>query len=315
MRIQRLIMARAATVALGPLEQTGITRTRPFAVGVGAAIQAEAATRRLAAGIEGRRLPPINVHVGGDGPAVVMINGWTASGLVWPAQLIERLERRFTVLRPDNRGTGWSRRCLRPYSIADLAGDVRQVIERHGIERPIVVGISMGGMVAQELAVRWPDLPGHLVLLSTSPPSPDYTPPRPAVAASLLATAATADLATRVRTTWLPLAGPEFRAAGPAAVEGLVQVVTERPTPYFVLLDQARAIAAWYGVERLRRITAPTTVIHGAVDPLIPVRNGIQLSQLITGARYVELPGVGHLLPYEAPATLAEIIEDAEIRS
>ena len=67
------------------------------------------------------------------------------------------------------------------------------------------------------------------------------------------------------------------------------------------MLDQARAIAAWSGAERLRRLAVPTTVVHGSEDPLVPVRNGMRVTQLVPDARYVELPGVGHLVAYEAP--------------
>ena len=76
------------------------------------------------------------------------------------------------------------------------------------------------------------------------------------------------------------------------------------------MLDQARAIAAWSGAHRLRRLAVPTTVVHGADDPLIPVRNGMRLAQLVPGARYVELPGVGHLVPYEAPDEVVEVVAE-----
>jgi pimeloyl-ACP methyl ester carboxylesterase len=94
----------------------------------------------------------------------------------------------------------------------------------------------------------------------------------------------------------------------------MVRAVTDRPTPYFAMLDQVRAVAAWHGASRLTSITAPVTIVHGAADPLIPVRNGMRLSQLIPGARYVDLPLIGHLLPYEAPDELAGTIEDAVVR-
>ena len=90
------------------------------------------------------------------------------------------------------------------------------------------------------------------------------------------------------------------RSAGRAAAR--------RPTPRFAVLDQARAIAAWSRAGRLRRLDVPTTVVHGTEDPLIPVRNGMRLVQLIPAARYVELPGVGHLLPYEAPDAVLDVI-------
>ncbi|MHB8694913.1 MAG: alpha/beta fold hydrolase [Solirubrobacteraceae bacterium] len=309
--LQDWVMGPIATTAFAALDRTGATRTRPFAEGVAAGIRIESASRRLVSACRRRPAPPINVHVGGSGPPVLLINGWSASGLVWPSRLVERLEHRFTVYRIDNRGTGWSRGSARPYSVADLAGDVRSVIEQHDLQRPIVVGISMGGMIAQELAIRCPDLAGHLVLVSTSPPSPESTAPRSETMVSLFAASPTVDLATRIRATWLPMAGPDFVAGAPELIDEMVRSVTDRPTPYFAILDQLRAVAAWHGASRLERITAPTTIVHGAADPLIPVRNGMRLSQLIPGARYVDLPRVGHLLPYEAPDELAETIEDA----
>jgi pimeloyl-ACP methyl ester carboxylesterase len=312
--LQNWVMGPIAITAFAALDRTGLTRTRPFAEGVGAGIRVESASRRVVSACRRRPVAAVNVHVGGSGPPVVLINGWTASGLVWPSRLVERLEQQFTVYRVDNRGTGWSRGCPRPYSVADLAGDVRSVIEQNDLQRPIVVGISMGGMIAQELAIRWPDLAGHLVLVSTSPPSPEFTAPRSETTVSLFAAAPTADLAIRIRATWLPMAGPDFAGGAPELIDEVVRSVTDRPTPYFAILDQFRAVAAWHDASRLERITAPVTIVHGAADPLIPVRNGMRLSQLIPGARYIDLPLIGHLLPYEAPDELAETIEGAVVR-
>ena len=103
----------------------------------------------------------------------MLLNGWTASGLVWPAGLVAALERDHRVVRIDNRGSGWSRHAPRPYTIGDLAADARRVIDGLGLGRPTVVGLSMGGMIAQELALRWPDRVGRLVLLGTRPPNPE----------------------------------------------------------------------------------------------------------------------------------------------
>ena len=70
-----------------------------------------------------------------------------------------------------------------------------------------------------------------------------------------------------------------------------------------------RAIAAWSGPRRLRRIACPTVVVHGDHDRLMPVGNGMRLSRLVPGAEYVELPGVGHLVPMEAPERLVAIVD------
>ncbi len=111
-----------------------------------------------------------------------------------------------------------------------------------------------------------------------------------------------------LREGWATVTGPGFAAAHPERIDEMAAAIARRPTPRFAVLDQARAIAAWAGADRLRRLAVPTTVVHGSDDPLIPVRNGMRIAQLVPGARYVELPHVGHLVPYEAPDAVEEII-------
>ena len=111
-----------------------------------------------------------------------------------------------------------------------------------------------------------------------------------------------------LRDGWATVAAPGFAAAHPDLMDEMAAAIDRRPTPRFAVLDQARAIAAWAGAARLRSLTVPTTVVHGSEDPLVPVRNGMRLAQLIPGARYVELAGVGHLIPYEAPDVVTQIV-------
>jgi 3-oxoadipate enol-lactonase len=274
-----------------------------------AGIRAEALARSMRPECGCRPVQPIHHHDGGAGPAIVMLNGWTASGLVWPAGLVAELERDHRVIRIDNRGSGWSRHAPRPYTIGDLAADARHVIDVLGLVRPTVVGLSMGGMIAQELALRWPDRVGHLVLLGTRPPNPEATSPPARVTASLLSSPPPGvPLRRFLRQGWGTVTGPGFAAAHPEVVDEMAASIARRPTPRFAVLDQARAIAAWAGGRRLRRLAVPTTVIHGREDPLIPVRNGMRIAQLVPGARYVELPNVGHLVPYEAPDEVGAIL-------
>jgi 3-oxoadipate enol-lactonase len=76
------------------------------------------------------------------------------------------------------------------------------------------------------------------------------------------------------------------------------------------VFNQARAILAWHGVERVRRINTPTTVVHGARDPLIPVENGKRLAKLIPHATYAQMEGVGHLVAHEAGDALLEALSE-----
>ena len=314
-RTERTRLAFAATAAASRwaarsgVDMLGMASRPAVSLTLTAGIRAEALARRKHRFVIARRPQPVHVHDGGRGPAVLFLNGWTASGLVWPKGLIAALEQDHRVVRVDNRGSGWSRHAPRPYTIADLADDARRVIDELELGAPVVVGLSMGGMIAQELAIRWPDRVGRLVLLATRPPSPEQTWPPPTLSASML-TAAPQGIPLRrfLRDGWAKVTAPGFPGRHPGVIEEMAASIARRPTPRFAVLDQARAIAAWAGAQRLRDVAVPTTVVHGTEDPLVPVRNGMRIAQLIPGAHYVELAQVGHLIPYEAPEAVREIV-------
>jgi pimeloyl-ACP methyl ester carboxylesterase len=253
-------------------------------------------------------------YVESDGPPLLLLNGWTASGLVWPGAWLDRLRQHYRVIRVDHRGTGWSRRAPSPFTIADLADDAAAVLRASVAEPTLVLGYSMGGMVAQELAVRQPDLDSGLVLVGTRPPTPAHLPAdRAALAAAMPPPAAGQAVADHLRATWARLAAPGFADANPQVMEELVGQILRRPTPHPCVIAQVRAIAAWHGPALCDRIAVPTVVVHGTLDPLTPVGNGMRLARLIPDADYVELPGVGHLVVHEAGDALIDVL--ARIRT
>lgn len=263
----------------------------------------------------GGREPVAFWHDGGEGPVLLLLNGWSASGLVWPAEWVARLERRFRVIRIDNRGTGWSRTAPAPFTIGDLADDAAEVLRTIDAGPATVVGLSMGGMIAQDLALRHPNLVGRLILVATRPPAPDHIPAPPPVLERelghmLAVPQRGAPLDGYFRALWEPQCAPGFAARHPERLDELIGQVLERPSPRAAVVNQLRAIAAWTATRRPAAITAPTVVVHGDLDELMPVGNGMRLARLVPGARYVELPGVGHLVPLEAPDELAAIIEE-----
>ena len=253
--------------------------------------------------------PVINYTRGGSGEPLLLINGWTASGSVWPADWIRQLEERFLVIRPDNRGSGWSRTAARPFSIADLADDAKTVMEACGVERARVLGLSMGGMIAQELTLRHPDAVERLVLVGTRPPTPAAVLSAPHLLVdSMRRPGRDESLWEYFRVMWAAFAGPDFAKSHAERLDELVEQIVRRPTPRQGMFDQVRAMMAWRGAQRLTGIAVPTDVIHGDSDPLIPVANGRRLAALIPGAQYQELVGVGHLVPQEAGEFLLETL-------
>jgi pimeloyl-ACP methyl ester carboxylesterase len=276
--------------------------------------RAERAEReRLAPGrpSHGNGVPAVFWHgtdrARGDRPLVVLVNGWTASGLLWPKSLIEELSERCDVVRVDNRGSGYSRTAPAPFTIARMADDVVAVLRAIGAPAAtVVVGLSMGGMIAQELAIRHPGSVERLVLCGTRPPAPAGFFPAGAVLESMLSEPRPGESRREFfERSWSAVVEPRFLQRDPAAMREIVDLTSARPTPRVAVMHQLRAISSWYGSDRLVRITAPTTVIHGRDDPLVPVGNGMRIAQLIPGARYVELSGVGHIVPFEAPDVLA----------
>ena len=247
----------------------------------------------------------------GHGPPLVLINGFAASGRAWPRAWLRSLERRFRVLTFDNRGSGFARYADTPFSIADLADDAVKVMDAADSPVAGVFGISMGGMIAQELALRHPERVTGLILAASRPPNPAFHPPSLQSTLMMVRPPLPGESLSRYfEKLWSHSAAPGFAETHPEEIAELVTQSLERPTGRAMLIAQARAMSAWGHSERLTEIDLPTLVMHGALDPLSPVANGRALAKLIPGARYVELPGVGHLIPQEAPAQALELIDE-----
>jgi 3-oxoadipate enol-lactonase len=276
-------------------------------------IRGEEIARRVTG--HGGSRPGVHCHEGGTGAPLVLLNGIGASGLVWPRAWVGELEQTHRVIRVDTRGTGWSRDAVVPFTIADLADDVVSVLDRAGVAAATVLGMSMGGMVAQELAVRHPGRVDRLVLVSTIPPAPTHVPttyygplygPMARVALSRIRSdrRAQAELLARL---YLRTASRGF-CPDPELIAELAEQLDARATPVAGLVAQARAVVAWRGPERLTTIGVPTTVVAGRDDLVVTSRNGELLAGLIPESRYDELAGVGHLVPWEAPTALLRIL-------
>lgn len=257
-----------------------------------------------------RQRPEIYWRGGGRGPALLLINGWSASGLAWPRAWVRALERDFRVIRIDNRGSGYSRFAPTPFTMPDLADDVAAVLDEAEVRRAVVAGMSMGGMIAQEFAVRHHDRLAGLVLIATRPPAPAYAPPTASSMLLELLGPPRGDetLENYFTRLWTMSTGTGFAAREPEAIAELVAQIVAQPTPRAMLTHQLRAVNGWGHADRLGRITAPTAIVHGSEDRMLDAANGRLLADLIPGSLYFELDGVGHLPPLEAPDRLLEII-------
>ncbi len=232
-------------------------------------------------------------------PWLVLIQGMGFDRSGW-APVLPELGRHFRLVLVDNRGTGRSDRAAGPFAVADMAGDIVAVLDAAGALTAHVLGASLGGMVAQELAISCPQLVDGLVLACTTPGWP-LAYPMPAASVRLFA--ATADMATEAavrRHTENALSARTVRHH-PELVARLVELQCSRPVTSEVRSAQAAAGARYYGRLRQSRIGARTLVLHGTADAVVDPRNATLLATRIPGARLVTFPGLGHLLFWEDP--------------
>jgi pimeloyl-ACP methyl ester carboxylesterase len=186
-----------------------------------------------------------------------------------------------------------------------MAGDVVAVLDAAGIRRAHVLGASLGGMVAQELAISRPDRVEGLVLACTTPGWP-FAFPMPAASVRLIAATGdmTADVALRHNTeNALSTRTVQHR---PELVDRLIELLSSRPADTGSLAAQAAAGARYAGRLRQVRIRARTLVLHGGADNIVDPRNAKLLAARIPGAQLVTFPDLGHLFFWEDPDAFAD---------
>jgi pimeloyl-ACP methyl ester carboxylesterase len=241
----------------------------------------------------------------GEGPALLLVHGLGYTRQGWgPAR--ELLAGSFRVVAFDNRGIGESEVPPGPYTVEQLAGDALQVLDEAGIERAHVLGTSLGGFVAQEIAARAPGRVDKLVLACTMPGGPKSFPiPQP-----------TLELMARMGTMPADEALRAFvvNALGDAPADGLVDEIYAYRLAHQPPLDgwqaQAAAGAAFDGFDRLGDIRAPTLVLTGLEDKVVDPRNVQLLNDGIAGSRVELFPGGGHLFFWEQPERFAAVVTE-----
>jgi 3-oxoadipate enol-lactonase len=240
-------------------------------------------------------------EVHGDGPPVLLVQGLGYGRWGWEP-IAGPLAAWFRVMTFDNRGIGDSDKPPGPYTARMLAADAVVVLDELGIERAHVVGASLGGMVAQELAAAWPERVDRLVLCCTTPGDGAY--PMPEHTVRLFAEAST--LAPEIA---LHRFVENSLGVGGALVERLYRRRLANPPDSAGWEAQAAAGLGFAGVD-LDAVGAPTLVLHGTADNVVDVRNGELLAERIDGARLELFPGAGHLFFWEQPERVVELIRE-----
>jgi 3-oxoadipate enol-lactonase len=225
----------------------------------------------------------------GRGEPVLLI-----MGLGYPSTLWHRarpvLAQQFRTVAFDNRGVGLSDVPPGPYGIATMASDAAAVLDAAGVSRAHIFGVSMGGMIAQEFALQYPSRTGSLILGCTSPGGRLAVRAERKVADILMARGMTLAQAREAILPYIYDAGTP-----PEKIEEDL-ILRRRCFPSLQgYTAQLQGILAWEGYSRIGQITAPTLVLHGKSDALVPPGNGELIASLIPGAKLVLIEHASHL--------------------
>jgi 3-oxoadipate enol-lactonase len=244
----------------------------------------------------------------GDGEPLLLIQGMSATHRTWGRPFLSALERDFDCIVFDNRGMGRSGPAEMPFSIVDLAGDTLALLDALEIERAHVVGISMGGMIAQELALANPERVHTLTIGATYCGGPDGSLMAPEDLQLLGEAYASGEPEPVRRAMWEINLSPTFREDD-SRYAAFLEMAEALPAPTEVVLQQMRACAEHDTSARLGQLKPPTLVIHGTADRLLRVPNGKQIAALL-GIEPTLLEGIGHMFWWEQPERSAELIRD-----
>lgn len=254
--------------------------------------------------VDGRAL---HVERRGAGEPLLLIAGLSHHTAHWGAEFLDALARDFEVITMDNRGTGRSARAEGRFTLPELAGDVAGVLAALELDSTHILGVSMGGMVAQELALERPQLVRTLILGCTFFGGERAVRTDPEVIESISEAVMSGDR-ERAVVNGYRVSLSEAHRADPANYEPFKAATLDRPVSVSVLLMQLEAIEAFDAADRLASLDVPTLVIHGSEDRMIDARNGEMLAEAIPGARLEILDGVGHLFFWEEPERSAALV-------
>ena len=246
-------------------------------------------------------------YVEGTGPPLLMIMGLGGQAKSWGEPFLDGLRPHFQIVRFSNRGTGLSDNPGGELTIRLMAEDAAGLLQELGIQRAHVLGISMGGMIAQELVLNHSQAVQGLALGCTNC-GPAHSVPLSAEAVARMGRIGSLPVEERVQQFWLVTVTPEFMEADKEFLDDIITAHLATPTPWETFGRQFMAAQLFDTYERLSQIDAPTLIIHGDRDVLVPVGNAEVLGKRIEGSQIRIVPGVGHMFFWEKPEESAGAI-------
>jgi 3-oxoadipate enol-lactonase len=242
----------------------------------------------------------------GRGEPLLLVQGLGYPSDMWYRWLPD-LERRYRVLRFDNRGVGRTGVPSGPYTIEQMADDAIAVLDAAGVERAHIVGASLGGVIVQHLALEHPDRVLSLVLACTGPAGAEHVPPDPEATAMAVARASlTPEEAAEVAVPFV-----YAKATSREMIDEDFAIRARIPTTPKGYSNQLMAILSYTGsAPRLNEISVPTLVMTGTEDRLVNPENSTFLAECIGGAKLVRIEGASHIMFTDQPAATLQTVLD-----
>jgi 3-oxoadipate enol-lactonase len=247
---------------------------------------------------------------GAGAPPLLLIMGMSGTALHWGEPFLSQLRSDFDVIAFDHRGVGSSTPLDGPITIAEMADDAVGLLDALSIDDAHVVGISMGGMIAQELALGHRERVRTLTLGCTYCGGEGAVLTSPEVIQRLAEALLSGDRERALRAGFEANIAPAAASANPALYEQLLAIADRRAVEVPVIMAQMQACAVHDTHERLPSLDAPVLVVHGTEDEMLPVENARVIASRIPGARLEILDGAGHLFFWERPERSAELVRE-----
>jgi 3-oxoadipate enol-lactonase len=239
-------------------------------------------------------------EVHGEGEPLLLIMGLSLNSKSW-FRTLPALSEHYKVIIFDNRGSGLSGKPNTPYSIDLMAEDARDVLDAVGVDSAHVYGISMGGMIAQKLALNHPERVRSLVLGCTTTGGVNHVQPGADVSMLLLSRGSSS--ATPEEMAWATahiLYSHSFIENQRELVAEDIQKRIELPIEPYAYMLQLQACMGHDSFNVIDQINIPTLIIHGDEDILVPFENGVTLADKIPNAEFLTVQGAGHIYVTEA---------------
>jgi len=251
-------------------------------------------------------------EIHGEGKPLVLISGLGYSNWQWH-KMVPLLAEKFKVIIFDNRGVGQSDKPAGSYTAQMLAQDTVGLLDALNIEKAVIVGHSMGGFIAQAIALDFPQRVEKLILCSTNFGGPNHVPVTPE--AMKVLSDVSSDALTRFKNGLAVSTAPGWSEKNPAMIEEWIQWRVANPiepvsyqAQLAIGLGLMPTAAAFE--EKLPRLNVPTLILFGAHDKVVPPANADLLSKKIAGSTVVIFPDAGHFFPIEIPEAASHTILD-----